>query len=139
MPSAIVFLRPLGLRLWPVIALVTQLGLTVAGSLVVSLLIGIWLDSTFGPRPLWTLVFALVGIVGATVGVYRMVSTAIAQSTAGGAGRGPTARRGPPNGPHRPGPDPEREADRDEADGDERSEERDDPDEPDPEQAKEDR
>ncbi len=111
-------------RDWPVIALVTQLGLTVAGTLVVSLLIGIWLDNTFGPRPLWTLVFALVGIVGATVGVYRMVASAIAETARNRPVRPPTGR-GAGEVARRQSPGPQREAD-----WEDRDDGRDDEDEP---------
>lgn len=64
------------------VALVTQLGITVASALVLSLLLGLWLDSQFGTRPLMTLVFSMIGVLIGTVGMYRLVSRAIAESAA---------------------------------------------------------
>ena len=67
---------------WRPLALVSQLGLTVAASLIITLLFGLWLDSRLGTGPLFTLVFVLVGIGAATVGAYRLVAQAIAESVA---------------------------------------------------------
>ncbi len=62
------------------LSLVTQLGLTVVTALVVSLLLGIWLDGLLNTRPWLTLAFSMLGIVIGTVGVYRLVTRAIADS-----------------------------------------------------------
>ncbi len=62
------------------LSLVTQLGLTVVTALILSLLLGIWLDSVLGTRPILTLVFSLIGIFVGTFGVYRLVTRAIAES-----------------------------------------------------------
>lgn len=64
------------------LSLVTQLGVTVVTALVLSLLLGLWLDSRLGTRPLLTLTFSLFGILIGTVGVYRLVTRAIADSVA---------------------------------------------------------
>ncbi len=59
------------------LALVTQLGVTMAASIVLSLLLGIWIDNTFNTKPWATLVLAIAGIVLGSVAVYRMVAQAI--------------------------------------------------------------
>jgi len=84
---------------WRPLALVTQLGLTVVVSLVLSLLLGLWLDNLLGTKPILTLLFSLIGVAAGTVGVYRLVAQAIAE--AAGQGR-PTTRRG--SGATTPGP-----------------------------------
>lgn len=76
-------------RDWRPLALVTQLGLTVVASLLLSLLLGIWLDGQLGTRPLFILLFSLIGVTAGIVGVYRLVSDAIATA----AGPGEIARR----------------------------------------------
>ncbi len=93
---------------WRPLALVTQLGLTVVTSLVLSLLLGLWLDSLLGTKPLLTLVFSLIGIMAGTVGVYRLITQAIAEATSQTGAR--------PAGDHRPAPPTERE-DRGDEDG----------------------
>lgn len=65
---------PAVMRRLGALGLVLQLGWTMAASLIVSLLVGLWLDSTLGTRPWATLVGALVGIAAGTVGVYRIVA-----------------------------------------------------------------
>jgi ATP synthase protein I len=62
---------------WRPWTLVTQLGLTVVLTLLAMLFLGIWLDGLFGTRPWLTLLFALVGIIVATVTSYRMVAKVI--------------------------------------------------------------
>jgi ATP synthase protein I len=64
------------------LSLVTQLGVTVVTALILSLLLGLWLDSRLGTSPLFTLVFSLFGILIGTIGVYRLVTRAIAESVA---------------------------------------------------------
>lgn len=59
------------------LGLVTQVGLTIAVCIVVSLLLGLWIDNTFGTKPWATLLFALLGIAAGSYSVYRMVSEAI--------------------------------------------------------------
>lgn len=82
---------------WQPLTLVTQVGLTIVVTLVISLLLGLWLDSLLHTGPLLTLVFSLVGIAAGTINVYRMVSRAIAESV---------AQRGPDYHP-RPSREPE--------------------------------
>ena len=64
------------------LSLVTQLGLTVVIALILSLLLGLWLDNRLDTKPLFTLVFSLFGIMIGTIGVYRLVTRAIAESVA---------------------------------------------------------
>jgi F0F1-type ATP synthase assembly protein I len=62
------------------LSLVTQLGFTVVTALVLSLLLGLWLDRQLGTSPLMVLVFSMLGILVGTVGVYRLVTKAINQA-----------------------------------------------------------
>jgi ATP synthase protein I len=66
---------------WGPLALITQLGITMVGSIVLGLLLGLWLDSHFGTKPWATLIFSLIGIGAGTFGVYRLIATSIAQAT----------------------------------------------------------
>jgi ATP synthase protein I len=64
------------------VTLVTQLGLTMAGSILLGLVIGYYLDKwllhTKGP---FTIVFILLGIVGGGYTVYRQIMEATDQET----------------------------------------------------------
>ena len=84
---------------WRPLALVTQLGLTVVASLVLSLLLGLWLDNLLGTKPILTLLFSLIGVAAAIVGVYRLVTQAISEVV--GQGRSTTRRD---SGAPTPGP-----------------------------------
>ena len=53
------------------LSLAMSLGWTMAFSLLVPLLAGIWLDRKLGTMPLFTLVGTVLGILAATVGVAR--------------------------------------------------------------------
>lgn len=64
-------------RDWGPLALVSQLGLTMVGSILLGLVVGLWIDAHFGTRPWGTLALSLLGIVVGTVGVYRLVTTSI--------------------------------------------------------------
>lgn len=74
-------------RDWQALSLITQVGLTIAASIVLSLLLGLWIDGRFGTRPWATLVFALIGIAVGSLSVYRMVSAAIVAAGEQGAPR----------------------------------------------------
>jgi F0F1-type ATP synthase assembly protein I len=63
------------------LALVTQVGLTIALSIVGGLLIGLWIDNNLGTRPWATLVLTLGGIGLGSYAVYRMLSEAIEIAT----------------------------------------------------------
>jgi len=60
-------------------ALVGQLGLTMAASIVLGIVLGLWVDGLVGTRPLFTLLFSLLGISAASLAGYRAVSAAFAQ------------------------------------------------------------
>jgi ATP synthase protein I len=55
------------------VALVTQVGLTIAGSILFCLLIGYYLDKWIGTKPLFTVVFILLGIAGGGYTAYRQI------------------------------------------------------------------
>ncbi len=55
------------------IAIVSQLGLTMAGSILFCLALGYLLDKGLGTKPLFTIVFMLLGIIGGGVTVYRQI------------------------------------------------------------------
>lgn len=59
------------------LGLLFQLGWTMAGALVVSLAIGLWVDSALGTQPWATLGFTLLGIAAGTYGVYRLVASVL--------------------------------------------------------------
>lgn len=58
-------------------ALVTQLGLSVVATLLIALFLGMWLDSVLGTRPWLTLILSLIGVVAATINVYRLVTRSL--------------------------------------------------------------
>jgi ATP synthase protein I len=60
-------------------ALVMQVGLTMAGSILFCLAIGYYLDKWLGTRPLFIIIFILLGIVGGGVTVYRQIMQATEQ------------------------------------------------------------
>lgn len=65
---------------WKPLTLITQVGLTIVAALILCLLAGIWLDAKFGTHWVFTLAFSLVGIAAGSIGVYRQISAAIADS-----------------------------------------------------------
>ncbi|HVC34619.1 MAG TPA: AtpZ/AtpI family protein [Chloroflexota bacterium] len=67
-------------RDWGPLALITQLGLTMVGSILFGLLLGLWIDAHFGTRPWATLVLSLLGIAAGSFGVYRLISATIEES-----------------------------------------------------------
>jgi ATP synthase protein I len=58
---------------WEHLALVSQVGLTMAGSIILFLLAGFVLDRWLGTGGLFTIVFILLGIVGGGYTVYRQI------------------------------------------------------------------
>jgi ATP synthase protein I len=54
-------------------SIVMQLGLTMAGSILLFLFIGLKLDKWLNTRGLFTVIFILLGIVGGGVTVYRQI------------------------------------------------------------------
>lgn len=67
-------------RDWGPLALVSQLGLMMVGSILLGLLLGLWIDSRFGTSPWATLILSLVGVAAGTIGVYRLVSMSIREA-----------------------------------------------------------
>ena len=59
-------------RLAVSLALVLQVSSIVLCSVLGSLLLGLWLDRTFGSRPWFTLVLMVIGLGLAVFGTYRL-------------------------------------------------------------------
>ncbi len=55
------------------IAIVSQLGLTMAGSILLCLAVGYGLDKWLDTKPLFIIVFIILGIIGGGVTVYRQI------------------------------------------------------------------
>ena len=60
-------------------ALVMQVGLTMAGSILFCLVIGYYLDKWLSTKPIFIIMFILLGIVGGGVTVYRQIMDATEQ------------------------------------------------------------
>ncbi len=56
------------------LTLIGQTGLYMAGCIVISVLIGIWLDYKTGLSPLFLATFCLVGIFSGFWGVYKLIT-----------------------------------------------------------------
>ena len=56
------------------LALVSQVGLTMAGSIVFCFMIGYFLDKWLHTRGLLLIVFILLGILGGAITVYRQIT-----------------------------------------------------------------
>jgi len=63
-------------QLGPVI-LVTQLGLSMAGSILLCLLIGYYLDKWLNTKPVFIIIFILLGVVGGGYNAYRQIMETI--------------------------------------------------------------
>lgn len=67
---------------WGPVALITQLGVTMVGSILLGLVLGLWIDAHFGTKP-WAMLFlSLVGIFAGSFAVYRLISASIDEATA---------------------------------------------------------
>jgi len=55
------------------LALISQLGLTMAGSVVFCLFVGLYLDRWLGTGGLFLILFIVLGILGGGVAVYRQL------------------------------------------------------------------
>ena len=55
------------------LVLVSQLGLTMAGSILFCFVIGLYLDRWLGTRGLFSIIFILLGVFGGGVTVYRRI------------------------------------------------------------------
>ncbi|MGA7874388.1 MAG: AtpZ/AtpI family protein [Desulfoferrobacter sp.] len=56
------------------LALVSQVGLTMAGSIVFCFMIGYFLDKWMNTRGILLVIFILLGIVGGAITVYRQIT-----------------------------------------------------------------
>jgi len=56
------------------LALVSQVGLTMAGSIVFCFMIGYFLDKWLNTRGILLVIFILLGIVGGAITVYRQIT-----------------------------------------------------------------
>lgn len=65
---------------WAPLALITQLGLTMVGSILLGLVLGLWIDAHFGTKPWATLILSLLGIAAGSYGVYRLIATSIEEA-----------------------------------------------------------
>jgi len=55
------------------LAVVSQLGLTMAGSILLCFTVGYFLDKWLGTKGLFIVIFIILGIVGGGVTVYRQI------------------------------------------------------------------
>ena len=61
-------------RVWTEnLAIVTQLGLTMAGCILFCFFIGLYLDKWFATKGVFVTLFILLGIVGGGITVYRQI------------------------------------------------------------------
>jgi len=67
---------------WAGLALVFRLSALTLGATFAPLLVGIWIDRAFGTAPFGTLILIVLGILGGTVGIYRIVQDAYRQVAA---------------------------------------------------------
>lgn len=56
------------------LALVTQVGLTMAGSIAFCFMIGYYLDKWLGTRGIFLVIFIVLGILGGAWTVYRQIT-----------------------------------------------------------------
>ena len=55
------------------LAIVTQIGLTMAGCIVFCFFIGLYLDKWIGTKGIFVTIFTLLGVIGGGVTVYRQI------------------------------------------------------------------
>jgi len=60
-------------KLFSSMGLVTGLGLSAVGSLLVGVLLGLFVDRMLHTAPLFLIIGILLGLAAATIGVYRLV------------------------------------------------------------------
>ncbi len=58
---------------------IMQLGLIMVSSILLSLAVGLWLDSRFGTAPWGILLALLIGTSAGFLGVYRLISRVLAE------------------------------------------------------------
>ena len=62
------------------LALVSQLGLTMAGSIVFCLFVGLYIDRWLGTKGIFLILFIFLGILGGAVAVYRQIQEVLKKS-----------------------------------------------------------
>ena len=60
------------------LAIVTQIGLTMAGCIVFCFFVGLYLDKWAGTKGVFITIFTLLGVIGGGVTVYRQIVSVIA-------------------------------------------------------------
>jgi F0F1-type ATP synthase assembly protein I len=55
------------------LAIVTQIGLTMAGCIVFCFFIGLYLDKWIGTRGIFVAIFTVLGVIGGGITVYRQI------------------------------------------------------------------
>ncbi len=58
---------------WEAALRLVGVGFFIAGSIVLGVFAGIWLDSRFGTQPILTIIGLLLGLIVAFYGVYQML------------------------------------------------------------------
>jgi ATP synthase protein I len=61
------------------LAIVMQIGLTMAGCIVFCFFIGLYLDKWIGTKGIFVAIFTVLGVIGGAVTVYRQVIKVIEQ------------------------------------------------------------
>jgi ATP synthase protein I len=64
------------------LAIVTQVGVSMVVCILGGLALGLWLDSALNTKPLFTLVFILIGVAAGTYSVYRIVMQILGDTSA---------------------------------------------------------
>jgi len=59
------------------LAIVMQIGLTMAGCIVFCFFIGLYLDKWIGTRGIFVTIFTVLGVIGGAVTVYRQITKVI--------------------------------------------------------------
>jgi F0F1-type ATP synthase assembly protein I len=61
------------------LAIVMQIGLTMAGCIVFCFFIGLYLDKWIGTKGIFVTIFTVLGVIGGAVTVYRQIIKVIGQ------------------------------------------------------------
>lgn len=65
------------------LAIVMQIGLTMAGCIIFCFFIGLYLDKWIGTRGIFVAIFTVLGVIGGGVTVYRQIFKVIQQKEEG--------------------------------------------------------
>ena len=69
------------------VAIVMQIGLTMAGCIVFCFFIGYYLDRWIGTRGIFITIFTILGVIGGAVTVYRQITQMTGQDSKAGPDR----------------------------------------------------